>query len=153
MNSDIDKAISFASRVLAYRRRTIHELTEKLEQKGFSVEVTRNVIDTMSRYGYIDDKAYARLWIEQRLYKKGFPGLKRELLQKGVDASIIEETIAQAGPEAEFKAALSLALKKSAQNGGSCPYPRLARFLQSRGYSYDSISRVTRAIIDSGAKS
>jgi len=152
VNSEVDKAISFACRVLAYRRRTARELTEKLEKQGFAAEVNRSVIDTMSRYGYIDDKAYARLWIEQRLYKRGFPGLKRELLQKGVDTCIIDETIAEAGPEAEFKAAFLLALKKATQSGGACSYPRLARFLQNKGYSYESISRVGRTISDNGAK-
>ncbi|MDD4237159.1 MAG: regulatory protein RecX [Desulfotomaculaceae bacterium] len=148
MHSEVDKAMSIAFRVLAYRRRTTRELTDKLEEHGFSVEVTRSVIDTMSRYGYIDDKAYARLWIEQRLYKRGFPGLKRELMQKGVATSIIEETIAEAGPEAEFKAAFVLALKKLTQSGGDCPFPQLARFLQNRGYSYESINRVGRTITD-----
>lgn len=148
MNSEIDKAISYACRVLAYRRRTTHELTEKLKKQGFSIEVTSSVIDTMSQYGYIDDKAYARLWIEQRIHKKGFPGLKLELLQKGIDACIIEETIVEAGPDAEFKAAFLLALKKLKQSGGNCPYLRLARFLQNRGYSYESISRVGRTITD-----
>jgi regulatory protein len=145
--------MSFACRVLAYRRRTTCELTEKLEKKGYSVEVSRSVIDTLSRYGYIDDKAYARLWIEQRLCKKGFHGLKRELLLKGVDANIIEETIAEAGPEAEFQAAFLLALKKLNQCGSTCSYPRLARFLQNRGYSYDSISRVGRKITDNESES
>jgi regulatory protein len=153
VHSEIDKAISFACRVLAYRRLTSRELAEKLEGNGFSREVAVRVIDTMSRYGYIDDKAYARLWIEQRLKKKGFPRLKHELLQKGIDACIIEEIIAEAGPDAEFKAAFHLALKKLQQSGGSCNYPRLARFLQYRGYSYESISKVGRTIADHGAES
>lgn len=150
MNSEVDKAISFACRVLACRRRTTRELNEKLEKQGFAAEVCRSVMDTLSQYGYIDDKAYARLWIEQRLYKRGYPGLKRELLQKGIDNCIIDETIAEAGPEAEFKAAFLLALKKAAQSGGGCPYSRLVRFLQNRGYSYESISRVGRTITDTG---
>lgn len=152
MSSEIDKAISLAFRVLTYRRRTTHELTEKLKKHGFSIEVARNVIDTMSRYGYIDDKAYAHLWIEQRLPKKGFPGLKRELLQKGIDTCIIEDIIAETGTEAEFKAALQLAKKKLTQNSDACPFIRLARFLQNRGYSYETISRVGRTIADNEAK-
>lgn len=153
VSPEVDKAISFAYRVLAYRQRTTSELTDKLEEHGFSVETTRSVIHTMAHYGYIDDRAYARLWIERRLYKRGFTGLKNELLKKGVDASIIEETIAEAGQEAEFNAALQLSLKKLTQSGGACPFPHLARFLQNRGYSYESISKVGRTLTANMAKS
>lgn len=152
MNSEADKAMSYASRVLTYRQRTTRELTKKLEEHGFSAEATRSVMDTMVKYGYIDDKAYTRQWIEQRLYKRGFAGLKRELQQKGVDPVIIEETIAQAGPEVEFQAALQLAIKKFTPCGSNYSFSKLARFLQNRGYSYETISKVGRTIAENMAK-
>jgi len=148
MHSEVDKAMSYACRVLTYRQRTTRELTKKLEEHGFSVEATSSVMNTLAKYGYIDDKTYARLWIEQRLHKRGFAGLKRELLQKGVDACTIEETISEAGPELEFQAAYQLALKKLTQSSDDCPFPHLARFLHNRGYSYEAISWVGRTIND-----
>jgi regulatory protein len=153
MNSEIDQAMSFACRILTYRRRTMREMIKRLVEHGFSPEATSNVMDTLTQYGYIDDMAYARLWIEQRLYKRGFAGLKRELLQKGVDICTVEEVIAEAGPEAEFQAAYLLAVKKLKQSGNDFPFPNLARFLQNRGYSYESISRVGRTITDKTATS
>lgn len=152
MNSEVDKAISLACKILAYRQRTSHELAEKLIGHGFSEEIIRCVTEVMSRYGYIDDKVFTRLWIEQRLRKKGFLRLKYELLQKGVDACLIEEIITEVGHEAEFEAAFLLASKKLRQNAGNCSFQRLARFLQSRGYSYETIKKVSRAIMDKEAK-
>lgn len=153
MHSEVDKAMSYACRVLTYRRRTIRELTVRLVEHGFSEETTRSVMDTLVQYGYIDDKAYARLWIEQRLQKRGFAALKRELLQKGIDPAVIEELLEKAGPELEFQAAYQLALKKLSQSSADCPFPYLARFLQNRGYSYQSIRRVGQTIADNAAES
>jgi regulatory protein len=148
VNSEVDQAMSFACRILAYRRRTMREMTKRLAEHGFSPEVTCNVIDTLTQYGYIDDKVYDRLWFEQRLHKRGFAGLKRELLQKGVDSGTINETIEELEPKAEYQAALSLASKKLTISGGNCPFTKLARFLQNRGYSYEIISRVCRTITE-----
>lgn len=148
MKTEHERARSFAYRLLALRRRTRRELEMRLEQKGFSKEVTRSVLGSLEKYGYINDKAFARLWVEQKLAKRGLPGLRRELMEKGVDIEIINEILAELDPEAEYSAALELAKKKSALDGGVCPFPRLAGFLQRRGFSYEVIARVCRILGD-----
>lgn len=146
MKTELDKARSFAFRALSFRRRTRHELELRLEQKGFSTEVSRRVLDLMVNYGYIDDKSFARLWVEQRLAKRGLPGLKRELLDKGVEPGIINGILAEFDPEAEYGAAMELAKKKAGLCGDACSFPRLAGFLQRRGFSCEVIGRVCRTL-------
>lgn len=148
MKTEFDKAMSFAYRVLAFRQRTRHELELRLEQKGFAMEISLRVLDLMVRYGYIDDKAFARLWVEQRLLKRGLPGLKRELLGKGVEPDTIDEILSEFGQDVEYGAALELAKKRVGLRGGVCPFPRLAGFLERRGFSYEVIGRVCRTLSD-----
>lgn len=148
MKSEFDKARSFAYRVLAFRRRTRRELELRLEQKGFSAEISRRVLELMVTYGYIDDKAFANLWVEQRLSKRGLPGLRRELLEKGVQPDIIDETLFGFGGDVEFSAAMELAKKKVGIRGGVCLFPRLVGFLERRGFSYEVIGKVCRTLRD-----
>jgi len=148
VKTEFDKARSFAYRVLAFRRRTRRELELRLEQKGFSMEVSRRVLELMVTYGYIDDKAFAHLWVEQRLSKRGLPGLRRELFEKGVQPDIIDETLFEFGGDVEFGAAMELAKKKVGIRGGVFLFPRLVRFLERRGFSYEVIGKVCRTLRD-----
>jgi|GEM_PF-5552449 len=69
-------------------------------------------MESLEDYGYINDETFALLWVEQRLAKRGLPGLKRELLKKGVDTWVISEIMAELDPEVEFGAALEMAKKR-----------------------------------------
>lgn len=122
----------------------------RLEQKGFSRDIAGQVLDPLVNYGYINDKAFARFWVEQRLAKRGFRGLKEELREKGVDTFIIDEILTEFGREAEYSAALKLAKKKVELSGGACPFLRLAGYLERRGFSYDVIGKVCRLLSDKG---
>lgn len=142
MRSETDQARLFAYKLINYRPRSQSELERRLERKGYSREVVDIVIKYLARLGYIEDKAFARYWISCRAGKRGSYGLRKELLEKGVDTAVINESLAEFGPEEEFNSALKMAQKKIALCGGTCPYPRLTSFLKCRGFSYDVINRV-----------
>lgn len=141
MNSETDRARLFAYKLMSYRPRSESELQRRLEQKGFSTEIINVVIKHLVRLGYIDDKAFACFWVASRKGSKGCYGLRRELLDKGIDLDVINGSLAEYRPEDEYNLALKMARKKNALCG-PCPYPRLAGFLKRRGFSYDVINRV-----------
>lgn len=148
MKTELERARDLAYRLISYRRRTKYELEQRLAQKGFSKEITRQVLTLLVNYGYINDKDYAGIWVAQRLAKRGFRVIKRELLEKGVEIVIIDETLNEIGQEAEFAAAMKLAVKKTESSGGICSFMRLAGYLERRGFSYDVIGQVCRNISD-----
>ncbi|HPZ42436.1 MAG TPA: regulatory protein RecX [Bacillota bacterium] len=150
MNKETNQAMNLALRLLTARRRTRRELEVHLGRKGFSSEVISPVLEKLEYYGYLDDKTFARLWVEQRLAKRGLVKLKNELKAKGVEPELISEIIAEVEPEAEYNAAMALVLKKLQKAAGPYPLPRMAGFLQRRGFSYETISRVCRTLKDSG---
>jgi regulatory protein len=141
VSSEIDKARLFAYKLMNYRPRAERELQRRLEQ-----EVTEITIYYLKRLGYIEDRAFARYWVKVRFGKKGFFGLRRELLEKGIDTVIINEIMAERGPEDEYICALNMAKKKINISGGICSYPRLAGFLGRRGFSYEVIHKVCQAL-------
>lgn len=144
MKAEIEKASSFAYRVLASRPRTRLELELCLEKKGFSAEASRQVLEQMAHYGYIDDGAFARLWVEQRKAKRGLGGLERELLAKGVSRTVIREVLAEMDPEEEYRAARDLIAKKVRKSASTLS--RVAGLLERRGFSYEVIGRICRAV-------
>ena len=146
MSSEIDRARLFAYKLMNYRPRSEAELKWRLERKGYSSEVVDTVIKHLMRLGYIDDKAFARYWIACRAGKKGSYGLRQELLNKGIDIAVINEFLAELGPEKEFNFALKLAQKKITLRGGTCPYPLLAGFLKRKGFSYSIIKSVVQTL-------
>ena len=148
MKTEFERARNLAYRLISYRRRTRYELEQRLEQKGFSKEITCQVLTLLVNYGYINDKDYASSWVAQRLAKRGFRVIKRELLEKGIEVVIIDETLNEIGQAAEYAAAMKLAVKKAESSGGICSFIRLAGFLERRGFSYDVIGQVCRNISD-----
>jgi len=148
MKNEFEKARSFALRALVYRRRTRHELELRLEQKGFTPEVSRLVLDMLMEYGYIDDIGFARWWVDQRLGKRGFKGLKRELRGKGICSGIIDKVLNELGCDAEYHAAMKLVKKELLRNRGACDPPRLASALNRRGFSCEVINKVCYSIRD-----
>lgn len=148
MNTEFEKARSYAYRLLAFRQRTRKELGLRLRQKGFDPELTGQVLDVLAAYGYIDDRVFACNWVEQRLGKRGLKGLKQELLEKGVSSDIINETLAELGHDAEYNAALKLTQKILLRGDRAFSYSRLAGALSRRGYSSEVISQVCRAARD-----
>lgn len=142
MKSEIDRARLYAYKLIDYRPRSEREIKRRLEQKGYSMEIIDTVTELLVRLGYIDDKAFARYWVAGRAGAKGCYGLRRDLLDKGIDTAVIDEAIAELGPDDEYNSALKLATKKIKCSGGTCPYPRLAGFLNRRGFSYGVINRV-----------
>jgi regulatory protein len=85
-----------ALRFLKIRPRSIAELKEKLEVKGFSsTEIEKTVLDLLAS-GLLDDRAFTKSWINYRLARPfGFRRIVQELKAKGIDQEIIEQAIAE----------------------------------------------------------
>ncbi|MCL6639096.1 MAG: recombination regulator RecX [Firmicutes bacterium] len=144
------EARALALKLLAARRRTEHELAGRLRQKGFSGEIIEETVGFLKEYGLLDDLAYARGWVESRRGKNGVLRMKRDLLARGIDPVIAGQVLDQVDEEAQFRAALALVEKRLSRSGGTCPLPRLLRFLKSRGFSDAVTGRVARAVSGPG---
>jgi regulatory protein len=150
VQGDFERARSIAYRLLSVRSHSQHELADKLRRKGLDDAVIREVVNLLLQYGMLDDAAYARGYIRQRMYGKptGRAKLAWELKQRGIDGDIIESQLAGIDPEMEYKAAFALARRKMDGNGGDFPIARTASYLWRRGFDGDTIARVCRRLAD-----
>lgn len=96
LNADQDVRVRDAAlNLISYRARTRSELRTRLRQKGFQTARITLCLDRLEEVGLIDDATVAAAFIRDRLRHRprGRAALFSELRKKGVDSSLVGETI------------------------------------------------------------
>ncbi len=156
--SSFDNIISakrIASRYIDSRRRSEHEVKQKLKISGFPEQAITEAITALTQYGLINDEECARAFLHDKLLTKA--ASKRELftslLKKGIAKPTIEIILAEiSDSESEEERAMKAAQKKWPTILRREPDPRkrkqkLFTFLGSRGFEYRIIKSVTSQLI------
>lgn len=146
-----DKALQIALRLLAMRPRSTAEIRDRLSANAITAEIVETTLTRLEELGLLDDTAFARLWVEQRLASRprGTNTLRKELHHKGVDREVVDTILndgALMGDEATH--ARQVARKALHKYANATNYTHFARrlgsYLQRRGFNFDTI----RPIID-----
>lgn len=148
-------AYSYGLKACLLRGYTVSQLSSKLLEKGYSEAVKAQTIERLSEEGYLNDLEYAVRYIESRRVRYGIHRLKQGMKLKGLSTATIEaafesfEAERSEADHTEEEALRSLAQKKLRECEGLAPdktYQRVVGFLQRRGYGYNEIKRVLKAI-------
>lgn len=147
----IVKAIDIAANLLSYRPRSTHEIRQKLQKKDYDEFVIETALERMTALGYLDDRAFARFWIESRNRSKprGRRALSYELRTKGVSDNIIRELMDDMVDETS--GAYQAAQKRVQRMRGKTEFEfkkKIGAFLQRRGFNYESINHTLDTIIE-----
>ncbi len=91
------KARSIVFRLLKSRPRGEKELRDKLATNDLPVSIVEQTIKYFKDCALINDVAFARQWTSSRLAKPfGLNRIRLELKNKGIDRTVIEETLKDA---------------------------------------------------------
>ena len=147
------RAEQYALRHIGMRPRTTEEVRQYLLGKGFSAEVAAETIVRFIERKYLDDRLYARQWIEERMRLKprGSRLLRQELQHKGIDSRLIEEALSEPDHDEEYEACLVCARKKSARRTFASYMEmrdKIGPFLQRKGFPLGTINRVLRQLYE-----
>ncbi|MBU0495411.1 MAG: RecX family transcriptional regulator [Chloroflexi bacterium] len=140
----VERAQARAVDFLARRPRSEAEVRQRLSQKGFAPVAIDQVLDRLRELNLVDDLAFARFWVENRLAfrPRGARGLEYELRQKGVAPAIIQQVLDDVpGDEATraYRVARSRAERLAASAAPRPDFQRkLGGLLQRRGFDYES---------------
>ena len=143
-----------ALRLLKVRPRTEGELRRALRTRGFGGAAIGAVVGDLKAAGEVNDRLFARLWVAERMGRGvGRRRILAELRAKRVDeATALEETEAQYGPEDELANARQAALKRLGRLS-SIPAERRARrihsFLLRQGFDSDIAREAVRYALGS----
>ncbi len=127
-------------------------MAQRLKQKGHRGFIIAQVIKDLEEKKFLDDKAFARLWVGDRLTLKptGMNVIAKELKSKGVNEEIIDEALDEfKDTYDEYEIAKALALKKFKRLKGleeDKAIKRLLDFLGRRGFSYNTIWKILKEI-------
>ena len=140
-----EQALNAALKLLSHRAYSERSLRDKLQEKGFHAAAIRDALLICKEKEFIDDRSFARDFVEQRLEIRPRAGhvLVRELLQRGVSPAIAKEIVAETvTTDMEIESAQTLALKKwtqCARLGPDICFRRVSSYLARRGYNWETI--------------
>lgn len=146
----VERAYESALRYLALRPRSEQEVRQYLAKKGWEQEIIAEVLARLSRAHLVDDREFARFWVENRAAHRPRGGwaLRYELRQKGVAGEIIAGALAQVDEEENALAAARRLLPRLAHLDEVTFHRRLASALQRRGFSFLLACRVVERLWD-----
>ncbi len=142
-----------ALRLLEVKPRTVSELRDRLCDRGIPQEVADELVGRYVEVGLLDDRAYAKLWVESRIRSRGLgvSSLRRELRMRKVPDEIIAEVLEQIDIEDTQQAAVRQVRGRVAR----CELPlsikderRLLAYLMRRGHSAQAAHEILKVAVD-----
>lgn len=140
-------AFQRALRFLSYRPRSAYEIEQKLQKLGFDPNVIRSTIERLKSSGYLDDRRFSELWVENRneFRPRSRRILALELRQKGVAEDVIQRTLLENPDESALAyQAANRYLRRLHGLEWETFRNRLSAFLARRGFDYGTIASVVR---------
>lgn len=135
--------------LLGYRPRSENEVRRKLSEKGFSVEVIDSVSERLKSSGLIEDRQFAKNWVENRVTfrPRSHRLMAIELRQKGVTDDAIQEALDTSVDDAAlaYDAAVRYSRRLSGLEWGEFR-ERIYSYLRRRGFSYGTISTAVQRL-------
>jgi regulatory protein len=127
-----------ALRHLARREHSREELAGKLAPHADSPETLERVLDFLVSKRLLSDERFAEVRAHWMARKYGAAKIRRDLKAKGVPDEIVERV----SSEGELERALTILQRKYREPATTREErARRARFLQSRGFSFDVIRK------------
>jgi len=147
----LQKAKDYAFLLLKFRPRSEKEISERLKRKKFDTEVIRETLSFLKEKCFVDDRYFAKVWLESRIKRPlGLKKLRVELRQKGVDKEIIDSQIEEISKGyCEEEVVLRLARARLNSLKGIEPQKkknRLYGYLMRRGFLPEQIIDVVNQL-------
>ena len=147
-----------ALQYLAARPRTAHEVQQKLHRSGVPDEVADEVMARLHTQGTLDDAAYTHAYLTSRLGSRGYgpQRLRRELHQRGISRTLVEEAVQQdLAAEDILAAARAQAVKRWSRLARETDLAKrrqkLFAFLRRRGFPSTTVQQVITELTQGAA--
>ena len=137
-------AKNFALGKISYSQKTSFELEKLLKDNDFDADAINKTIEFLKSFKLIDDKAYVKSFINDKsnISKWSRNKIRYALRSKKIDDQLIETYLSYISDDEEFQKAYDFAVKKSRGKTDYDNKQKVYRYLSSKGFEYDIISRV-----------
>lgn len=142
--AELTRKLARAERRLSTERDTDAE-TQTTASDSDATHAIENVLDQLERCGLLSDERAAAAYVRGHAARFGTAKLAHSLRARGIDASLIEASLAQEEIEDESTRAAAVWRGKFTQAPRDArEWARQARFLQGRGFSGEVIRRLLK---------
>lgn len=134
-----------AMHLLTDMGRTEEQLRTKLKRGGYPDDIVKEVIAYVKSFGYINDAAYARSFIDSRKDKKSKREIYVALAEKGIARDEIDEAMEECyGHEDARHAIMTLLAKKhyDPETADHVQTRKILGYLTRKGFRYEDIRQV-----------
>jgi len=146
---DEQRAYLRAVQYLSRRPHAEEEIRQKLIRKGFEEPALTRVLARLNEAGLLDDAAFARTWVENRLtYRpRGASALRVELKRKGVPGAAIDAALESFEEDLAARRAAQKAMRRYAGLEPGVARRRLMGYLSRRGFGYSVVKEVVGQLL------
>lgn len=149
------KTFDRAVNLLTYKPRSIKELRERLLEKTWTNrEIVNEVIEKLSKYGYLDDIKFAKDFASSKVRQKavGKKRLRMDLVKRKLDKETIEKALEQTFEETPEEEIIDRAIAKRLRIKGKPEdqneKKKFFDHLLYLGFSYDIVRDKMREVMD-----
>jgi regulatory protein len=154
-NEQRERAWERVGILLGRGMRSAGELRNDLMRCGFSADVAERTIQKCRQYGWVDDLAFARVFLQRNMHKaRGEKQIRWELRRKGIDPQTIDQAMAEVEETQWYEHAYAYARKKwVARPAGNEATDRrkealkIGEALLRRGFSEGIARKVVRELL------
>jgi len=133
----VDELKARALRYLVRREHSRDELARKLAPHAASKEILEGTLNWLESTSKLSNQRFAEIRAHILARKYGAARIRQDLKSKGVSEEIAERTVAELDDVAKAKQILARKYRVPATSREE--RAKRARFLQGRGFSYDTI--------------
>jgi regulatory protein len=147
---EVERAYERALNFLSYRPRSEAEVRANLRKKNLADTSIETVVGRLDRAGLLDDRAFARYWVENRMQfnPRGPRALRYELRAKGVPDSIIADALADLDETTPARKAAEAGARRLSHLEPRDFRRKLKAHLVRRGFSYEVIEPLIGEMLD-----
>jgi regulatory protein len=137
-----------AIRLLARREHSRHELARKLAAHAQDADELERVLDALEAQGWLSERRVVEQVVHARRRRFGARRIARELTEKGIGEETVAATLKTLEKEEVESARAVWRRKFSRLPRTAADRARQVRFLQGRGFSFDTIMQVLKGEIE-----
>jgi len=147
---EIERAYERALNFLSFRPRSEAEVRRNLREKAVEEEIVEAAVERLTQAGLLDDREFARYWVENRLQFKprGARALRQELWEKGVPDAIIAETLESFDAEDVARRVAEAGARRMAHLEPADFRQKLSAYMARRGFSYAVIQPLVEEMLE-----
>lgn len=140
---DFNRCKNYALKQISYSQKTSFDIKKKLSNKDFSRDSIEKTLAFLSEYDLINDEVYVRSFVRDKSNLSSWSKNKilYKLKAKSIPEDLILKYVDKISDEEEYQKALGLAKRKAGDDLSFENKEKVYRYLASRAFSYDVISR------------